>query len=159
MAIDIKQHGRVYKHIVEAVEENFGKHTLPWKYDRTKNAILKSTLDEYNADHSYPTQLQEALSDVALRWCFDGYPQTDKEDITAIFQSLWKFHKKWMQIAQVNPASKITQQMNAEATDMIANLCGGIYQDFGKRKEIITELCVVIMEHVIEISLDEPEGE
>ena len=159
MGLDIRQHGRVYRHIVEAVESNYGKHTLPWKYDKTKNAILKATLVEYNADHNYPIQLQEALSDVVLRWCWEGYHQTDKDDITAIFHALWAFHKKWLLTAEKNPASKITQAMNKEATDTIANLCGGINSSLDKRKEKITDLFVVVMEHVIEKAMDEPEGE
>ena len=157
MAIDVKPYGNVYKHIVEAVSDNFGKYTIPWKYNKTVNAMLKTAVDEYKADNTYPIQLHEALSDVVLRWCFEGYTQTDKDDFTAIFQSLWKFHKRWMLIAEVNTASKISQMMNKEATDLIANLCGGINQTYDKRKEKITDLFVVVMTHVIDMSLKEPE--
>lgn len=158
MAIDVKQYGRVYKHITEAVNANFGKYTLPWKYGKTRDTMLKDALGEYNADSTYPIRLHESLSDITLRWCFDGYPQTEKEDITKIFHTLWQFHKRWMLMAEEHTANQIMTQMNKEATDCIANLCSGINETFDKRKEKVTDLFVAVMEHVVEIAKEEKDG-
>ena len=158
MAIDVKPYGKVYKHITEAVSENFGKHTLPWKYGKTRDAMLKSAVEEYKADNTYPIQIHEALSDVVLRWCFEGYIQTDAEDITRIFQALWQFHKRWMIAAEEHTASQMMTYMNKEATDYISKLCGGINETFDKRKEKITDLFVAVMEHVVEMAREEPDA-
>ena len=110
MAIDVKPYGKVYKHITESAQANFGKHTLPWKYNKTRDAMLKTAVEEYKADPTYPIQLHEALSDVVLRWCFDGYYQTDKDDLTKIFQQLWAFHKRWLTAGETHTASEIMTQ-------------------------------------------------
>lgn len=158
MAIDVKPYGKVYKHITETVSDNFGKHTLPWKYDKTKDKMLKLAVEEYKADNTYPIQLHEALSDIVLRWCFEGYQQTDAEDITKIFQMLWQFHKRWMIAAEDNTASQMMTYMNKEATDNIVNMCGGINESFDKRKEKIQDLFVAVMEHVVEMAKEEPDA-
>ena len=157
MAIDVKPYGKVYKHITESAQANFGKYTLPWKYGKTRDAMLKTAVEEYKADPTYPIQLHEALSDVMLRWCFDGYYQTDKDDLTKIFQQLWVFHKRWLTAGETHTASEIMTQMNAEATDHISKICSGINQDFSKRKEKVTDLYCVVMEHAIEMAKEEPE--
>lgn len=158
MSIDVKPYGKVYKHITEAVSENYGKHTLPWKYGKTRDAMLKSAVEEFKADSTYPIQLHEALSDIVLRWCFDGYPQTEAEDITTIFQTLWQFHKRWMLAADEHTAGQIMTYMNKEATDHIAKMCGGVNEAYEKRREKIQDLFVAVMEHVLEIAKEEPDA-
>lgn len=158
MARDVKPYGKIYKYITETVEKNFGKHTLPWKYENTRTALLKAATDEYNADNTYPIRLQESMTDVVLRWCFDGYPQTEPTDILKIFQVLWAFHKKWLIAGETYTASEIMTQMNKEATDLIEELCGGINTGFEKRKEKVQDLFVVAMEHAIEMAKEEPES-
>lgn len=155
MSIDVKPYGKVYKHITEAVAENFGKHTLPWKYGKTRDAMLKSAVEEYKADNTYPIQIHEALSDIVLRWCFDGYPQTDAKDVTKIFQALWQFHKRWLTAAETNTANQIMTYMNKEATEYISKLCGGIYESYDKRREKVQDLFVVAMEHAIDMAKED----
>lgn len=151
----IKQYGRIYKHITEAVQSNFGRYTMPWKFDKTKIEIAKAAMVEYDADKRYPLHLHEALSDITLRWCWDGYKQTGKEDIVKIFQKLWIFHKKWMLIAEEHTVEEIIKQMDMEATNDINELCGGTYKDFEYRTENVISLYRVVMEHVISIARED----
>jgi hypothetical protein len=156
MAIDVKPYGSIYKHITEICIKHYGKYTLPWKYDKTKNGLLKAATDEYNSDHHYPIQLHEAMTDTILRWCNEGYKQTDKDDLMKIFQTLWKFHKKWLLISEINTASSIMTQMNAEATNDINTMCSGINESFDTRKKYITDLYVIVMSHIADIAKDDP---
>ena len=156
MAIDVKPYGNVYRHITEICIKHFGKYTLPWKLEETRKELNKAKEDECSADKKYPDQLHEAMSDTMLRWCLDGYKQTDKDDLMKIFLTLWKFHKKWLLISETNTASSITTQMDAEATNDINAMCSGIYKSYDIRKKYITDLYVVVMLHIVDMAKDEP---
>jgi hypothetical protein len=159
MAIDVKPYGNIYRHITEICIKHFGRYTRPWKYDKTKTELNKALSDEYSADKKYPVQLHEAMADTILRWCDEGYKQTDKDDLMKIFQALWKFHKKWLLISETNTASSIMTQMNAEATNDINTMCSGINENFDTRKKYITDLYVVVMSHIADMASDENGGD
>ena len=154
----IKQCGKIYKHITDAVKANYGRYSLPWKYDALKAAIVKSKDAEVNTDIGYPVDLHEAFGDIVLRWCAEGYPDTGEDDIYKIFLQLWKFHKKWMLFADTHTASEITAPMDKEATDQIAELCSkSNYANTKERRSKITSLYVAVMSYVIDIAKEEPE--
>lgn len=156
MAVDVKMYGRVYQHITDAIQKHYGRYTLPWKYDSTRAAMVNAAIIEYKNNTAYPTLLHEALSDVVLRWCWNGYKQTGKEDLMRIFHQLWAFQKKWLLIADNHTAQEITSPMNLDATNEIAQICGEANKDFDERTRKVTDLYVAVMESVILASKEEP---
>ena len=161
MSINVKRVGRAYKYITDAVLNNYSRHTLPWAFDKTKAAIVESKNIEYEADKTYPIEFYEALGDVVLRWCFDGYRDTGEDDIYKIFLQLWQFHKKWLLYVETKHGID-TVQMDKNAADEIANLCKKNGTDNCEyRTKKITDLYVAVMEHVIGSAVDiaEPSGE
>lgn len=159
MAIDIKMYGRVYKHVTDAIKQNYGRHTLPWKYDDTKNALRKSKEKECE-DCAYPEYLHEALSDIVLRWCAAGYEGTGEADIYNIFVELWKFTKRWLLVAENHTADEIMTQMDQDATEEISKLCNN-YPDcdltdaIKTRTQRITDLYVAVMESVVMVAKED----
>lgn len=155
MSIDIKQCGRVYKHINDAIQNNYSRHTLPWAFDGTKNTILKSKELEKEADAAYPEEFHEAIGDVILRWCFDGYKDTGKNDLYKILLKLWQFHKKWL--LYVDSDNKIdVKKMDEDAAKEISALCNEKDKDgyHEYRTNKITDLYVAVMEHVLGVAAD-----
>lgn len=150
MSMDIKTYGKVYKHITDAINRNFGQHTLPWKFDDLK-CDLRRTKEKECEDGTYPEELHEALSDMVLRWCFHGFKGTGKEEIYKIFIQLWKFHKRWLLRAAEHTAGEIIPLMDQEAANEISGLCSddpdSKYHDL--RMDCITGLYEAVMESVV----------
>ena len=155
MSIDIKLHGKVYKHIIDAVQANYGRHTRPWKYDNTRIAMARAAKAEHDANKAYPIGLHEALSDVILEWCQHKYKEAGKEDITKVFQRLWQFNKKWLLIAENHTADQIMGQMDNEATNEINAICFGNVSKDSERANRVTDLYAAVMEYVVEMAKDE----
>jgi len=149
MAVDVKMYGRVYQHITDAIQKHYGRYTLPWKYDSTRAAMVNAAIIEYKNNTAYPTLLHEALADVVLRWCWDEYRRTGKEDLMGIFHRLWNFQKKWLLIAENHTAEEIASPMDKEAADEISEICGDSNKDFNERTKYVTDLYVAVMESVI----------
>ena len=157
--MDIKLHGKVYKHIVDAVQANYGRHTLPWKYDNARIAMARAAKAERDENEAYPINLHEALSDVVLRWCQSGYRETGKDDITKVFQKLWQFNKKWLLIAETHTADQIMGQMDSEAANEIRSICYGNVSKDSERANRVTDLYAAVMEYVVEMAKDDGDTE
>ena len=155
--IDIKQYGRIFGDISNAVQNNYGRYTRPWKYDDTKAAIVNARDLEFGCDPKYPVNLHEGLADIILRWCDDGYRDTGKEDLYNILIRLWKFTKRWLLIIQEHKTADIAAAMDKEATDQIADICGGNQKDYVVRTKRVTDLYTVTMMHLISLAVIEAE--
>lgn len=150
--MDIKLHGKVYKHIIDAVQANYGRHTRPWKYDNTRIAMARAAKAERDANEAYPISLHEALSDVVLEWCWSNYKKTGKDDLEKIFRKLWQFNKKWLLIAENHTADQIVGQMDKDATSEINALCFNNVKEDDIRAQRVTDLYAAVMEYIFEIA-------
>ena len=91
---EIKAYGQVYRALNDVMGEFHGKSVIQL-YSLISRLRQEGNILYLKCGKAFSTGFYEEMAGVSIKWFWDGVG-LGKSDVTAFFQKLWKYHKKYL---------------------------------------------------------------
>lgn len=90
----VKAYGLAYKNL----NDISGQYAVKSQMYLTNiiESLKQAGNQAYKANNEFPVKFYEQMSGILIKWFWNGFENTPKEQIFRIFQEMWKFHKTFL---------------------------------------------------------------